>query len=266
MVRLWGDVPLLTEELDPEAIRTTASRNSVNEVFGQIISDLEFASTNLPSGGNAARATQIAADILHAKVLIRQGKHGEAIPLLRSVDASGLIPISEVWDANNKLNDEMIFVIRFKADVPTESHGRWYETVETPLVSEDLRQAYIDAGDVLRGPLIEPNNDLGGPPIPLKFQEAPFGGGSYGSDYPVIRKADVVLLLAESLNEQGYVPDGEAFDLLNLVRARAGLSALASIDLATQDAFRDAVFEERRLEFALEGKRWFDLQRSGKST
>ena len=43
----------------------------------------------------------------------------------------------------------------------------------------------------------------------------------------------------------------------------AGLAALTSADLADQDAFREAIFEERRLELALEGHRWFDLQRSG---
>lgn len=89
------------------------------------------------------------------------------------------------------------------------------------------------------------------------------GGGSYGLDYPVIRKADAVLLLAEALNEEGYSADGEAFELLNRVRSRAGLAALTSADLADQDAFREAIFEERRLELALEGHRWFDLQRSG---
>lgn len=265
LVRLWGAVPLILEESEPEQIRQTAQRNSVSEVYAQIEQDLEFALPNLPSKSSSGRATREAASILLAKALMTQGKFEEAVPLLRDIDMTTLIPLDEVWDATNELNDEMIYVVRFRADLADESHGAWYNTNETPLVSGNLRQAYVDAGDVVRGPLIEENNDLGGDMIPLKFQEAPFAGGSYGLDYPVIRKADAVLLLAEALNEEGYSADGEAFEFLNRVRSRAGLAALTSADLADQDAFREAIFEERRLELALEGHRWFDLQRSGKA-
>ncbi|TRX60767.1 RagB/SusD family nutrient uptake outer membrane protein [Fulvivirga sp. M361] len=263
LVRLWGEVPLILEESQPEQVRETAKRNNVGEVYTKIEEDLNFAITNLPSRNSSGRGTKEAATIVLAKTLITQGKYAAAIPLLQNIDMTSLLPLSEVWDANNELNAEMIFVVRFRSDLSDESHGAWYNTNETPLVSNNLRQAYVDAGDVVRGPLIESNNDLGGDMIPLKFQEAPFGGGSYGLDYPVIRKSDAVLLLAEALNEEAYDADGEAFDLLNSVRSRAGLADLNAADLPDQDTFRDAIFEERRLEFALEGHRWFDLKRAG---
>ena len=264
LVRLWGDVPLILSDLGPEEIRSTASRDSEDLVYQEIMNDLQFAVSNLPSGAPSGKATAEAASILLANVMMTRGQFSEAVSLLRAIDMTSLIPLSEVWDPGNELNDEMIFVIKFRPDVTGESHPGWYVTTESPLVHPALTQAYVDAGDLVRGPLIEPNADLGGPPIPLKFQEAPFAG-SYGRDYPAIRKADAVLLLAEALNEVGYVADGEAFDLLNLVRVRAGLSALTSIDLGDQEAFRDAVLGERRLELALEGHRWFDLKRTGKA-
>jgi hypothetical protein len=67
------------------------------------------------------------------------------------------------------------------------------------------------------------------------------------------------------MNEVGYVADGEAFGYLNAVRSRAGLPSLSSSDLSDQSAFRETVYLERRLEFAFENQRWFDLLRTGKA-
>ena len=71
-------------------------------------------------------------------------------------------------------------------------------------------------------------------------------------DIPVIRYADLLLMQAEALNETG----GDGHLAINLVRDRAGLPALAGL---TQEELREAIILERRLEFALEGLRWFDL-------
>jgi hypothetical protein len=76
-------------------------------------------------------------------------------------------------------------------------------------------------------------------------------------NYKVLRFADVLLMQAEALNEQGQ-PAG-ALPLVNQVRQRAGLAALA--DLVSQAAMREAILRERLLEFGLEGQRWLDLGR-----
>ncbi len=76
-----------------------------------------------------------------------------------------------------------------------------------------------------------------------------------GNNWPIYRYAEVLLFLAEALNEQGKA--AEALTYLNQVRARAGLAASTATDL------RDAIFKERRVELAFENKRWFDLIRSG---
>ena len=75
----------------------------------------------------------------------------------------------------------------------------------------------------------------------------------------VLRYADVVLMLAEALNEIGYTGDdsGEAFTLLNSIRSRAGVSTYDSDDLPDQTSFRKAIADERRLELAFENHRWF---------
>ena len=79
-------------------------------------------------------------------------------------------------------------------------------------------------------------------------------------DWPVYRYADVLLLLAETLNEQGQ--SGAALPYLNQVRARAGLAPSTVTD---QSALRDTIAHERRVELAFENKRWFDLVRTGQA-
>lgn len=81
----------------------------------------------------------------------------------------------------------------------------------------------------------------------------------------MIRYADVLLMYAESLNEIGYQPGGEAMTYLNQIRTRAGLSNKTAIDIPNQQAFRLAMEQERRFELAFEGHRWFDLVRTGRA-
>jgi hypothetical protein len=74
------------------------------------------------------------------------------------------------------------------------------------------------------------------------------------NDVPVLRFSDVLLMKAEA--------DGNTIaskDLINLVRRRAGLADIVSF--ANQDAFEKALSLERKLEFAFENQRWFDLLR-----
>ncbi len=63
---------------------------------------------------------------------------------------------------------------------------------------------------------------------------------------------------AEALNELNRT--GEAEAPLNRVRDRAGLGDVNGLG---QQEFREAVYNERRMELAFEGHRWFDLIRIG---
>lgn len=79
---------------------------------------------------------------------------------------------------------------------------------------------------------------------------------------PLYRWADILLMRAEALNKTNDKTG--AFTLLNQVRARAGVPALDPVNYATQTDVETAILDERQLELLAEGKRWFDLVRTGR--
>jgi hypothetical protein len=79
-------------------------------------------------------------------------------------------------------------------------------------------------------------------------------------DWYWYRYSDALLMLAESLNEQGQT--GAALPYLNQVRQRAGLLPSLETD---QAALRAVIYHERRIELAFENHRWFDLIRTGQA-
>ena len=81
-----------------------------------------------------------------------------------------------------------------------------------------------------------------------------------GNNYRMIRLADVLLMLAEAINESSG-PTAEAYDAINRVRGRANMPALAPG--MSQDEMRQAIRDERVLELSIEGHRHLDLRRWG---
>lgn len=82
-----------------------------------------------------------------------------------------------------------------------------------------------------------------------------------GINWPVMRMADVILMLAETKAELG---DNTALDLVNQIRTRAFGNSSHNLSGLTGDALKEAVWQERKLEFIGEGIRRWDLIRSGK--
>ncbi len=108
-----------------------------------------------------------------------------------------------------------------------------------------LREGYTDNGTFVNIPYI------------IKYTHEHALPGRTDTNWPVLRYADVLLMLAEAINEQSG-PTGQAYAYLNEVRNRAGLSSLSGLNTAS---FREAVFHERRIELAFENHRWFDVRR-----
>jgi len=94
-----------------------------------------------------------------------------------------------------------------------------------------------------------------------------------GYSFPIIRMADLYLNYAEALNETKDSPDAEVYEYIQRVRHRAGLdigSDLVSTwtqyssnpgKPTTKEGMRDIIRQERMIELALEGHRYWDIRR-----
>ena len=128
-------------------------------------------------------------------------------------------------------------------------------------------------GKVIRTAYLEPDDGLGlvertntGYYIRKFLDETlPFeklvGYGGSSTSWKEIRLAEVLLNYAEALNElnQGPDPEGNAYEAVRRVRERAGLPGLPEgLDYS---AFKERIVQERKVELAFEGHRFWDLRR-----
>lgn len=101
-----------------------------------------------------------------------------------------------------------------------------------------------------------------------KYFDTPYKDGDSNNNFPVIRFADVLLMYSEALNQNGKTAD--ACTYLNKVRRRGfgyQSNEVSPVDINTtnKDLFLLKVEQERRVELAFEGHRWFDLIRTDRA-
>ncbi|HWB28378.1 MAG TPA: RagB/SusD family nutrient uptake outer membrane protein [Chitinophagaceae bacterium] len=288
LVRIYGEVPLVTKETSSVSEGYSETRMPVEDVYAQIVADLTDAAQKLPvsySGADIGRATKGAATGLLGKVYLTQGMYDKASSTLQQVISSGnyhlLANYADLWNTANANNAESLFEVQFKKG-GTGTGSNYYEqfaprnsgTAVTglgfaqgrSLPTPDLDTSY-ENGDTRKDASIAESYVLNGDTVydryTLKFRDQPFIDGDADNHWPVLRYADVLLMYAEALNEQNHAPNQQAYDAVNQVRARAGLHPLAAG--MSHDAFAQAVSHERRVELAFEGQRWFDLVRTGQA-
>ncbi|MEQ8550806.1 MAG: RagB/SusD family nutrient uptake outer membrane protein [Cyclobacteriaceae bacterium] len=265
IVRIWGAAPLITKTISPdEALEVT--RNSKLDIYNFIIAELDQISTTLPAAYDAefaGRATKYAASALLGKVYLENGDYQNASTVLKEVIDAGVFDLqptfSEVFPIQNEMNPEIIFAVRWKRLV--EETNLFFGRATLPVT---LSSSFLDSFDTNDQRLSASEiGVIGSYSVPVKFIDPAGSDGKTGLDFPVLRFADVLLMYAEALNELGFQPTGEAFDALNNVRVRAGLTALTSTTITDQQAFRNALLDERKKELIYEGHAWFDLIRLG---
>ena len=290
LVRLYGPVPLVvrTESLNESL---SDKRNAAADIYTQIETDLKTAAGLLPvSYSNAAdlgRATAGSANTLLGKVYVTEKKWSDAAAVLRTVlpNYTLVSNYADLFKADVPVTTETIFTVRYRKGL-SPSEGNTFFSDMAPMIyingtiysgatnnrpTLDMARAY-EAGDkrfIASMDTIYYRNatTLSSGRYVKKYLDLPATTGDQGNSFPVLRYADALLLLAEALNEQAYsasVAEGSALGYINKVRTRAGLTNYTGADLASQDAVRDAIFRERRVELAFENDRWFDIIRYSK--
>ncbi len=258
LVRLWGDVPLITATLVSVEQSSLVSRSPVADVTAQVLADLDAAEGLMTSTSQTTRASLGAVRALRARVRLGQGDWAGAEQAAAAVAAMGytLAPVYADLFSPTATTDEDIFRVAFDAQA-FNNLSFYYRVRREVRPTPDLAAAY-PADDARRtwNILTDSQGRLTG----NKFRDT-----NGGEDVHVIRFAEVLLTRAEALARLGRL--GEAVDEVNRIRARAALAPLVlGTDVTTQDEVLAAVWAERRLEFAFEGDRWTDLTRTGRAT
>jgi len=286
LVQYFGDVIIITEPLQSPTEAYAYERQPADQVYALIKSDLDFAENALPASYDAAdkgRATKGAALSLLGKVQLTLKEYSQATATLRQVLPLGyaLLPsYADVFDPQKKNHVESIFDVQFQGD-NTQGEGSNFIYTFAPLYSNggvidfpgqngggwniptrDIIAAY-EPGDLRKEVSLKEgytNTEGQWVPVPFinKYNHPHTIRGVTNDNWPVLRYADVLLMLAEAINEDSG-PTGEAYGYLNEVRTRAGLDAWSGLD---KISFREAVLQERRMELAFENHRWFDLKRT----
>lgn len=273
MYRIWGGVPA-TKHVVSAAEALKIGRYSDEQMFDLIAGDLkEIVNNNyLPDSYTSAdmgRATSGAAKALLGKVYLTFHKWTEARDILAQLIGKYQLvtPIAQVFNVDNKNNNEIIFAVHFNKEVEGEGHSYWFNitnATDDTNQSKSLVNTY-PTGDT-RKDLITYVKAANNVYLMNKFYDVKSTTFNVvGNDQILLRYADVLLMYAEALNEIGYdANEGSlALKYLNAVRERAGISDLTAKQLPTQEKFRKGILVERQREFPYEGQRWFDLVRMG---
>lgn len=274
---IFGNVALQLDEVTSPAIEI--NQVSADVIYDQITENLAEAENLLPASYDAdglGRVTSGAAGTLLGLVHLTNGNNSEAEAALRRVVNSGqysLVPdYAELWGVDNENNAESIFEIQYRSG--GQGTGSSFTEYFSPdfsisggvgggnapqTLTDDALAAFDENDERYFGgsfgwttpddPETDPDEYLS------KYDGVQFAAFDADNNFVVFRYADVLLMLAEAIGDSP-----EAYEFINQVRARAGLTTPIESELGS---FEEKLLLERRREFVGENKRWPDLKRFG---
>ncbi len=292
---IFGGVPILEK---PQTIANvkTIKRSSQEETFAFAESNFKKAIELLPlewTGASKGRVTKYAAEGMLARMYMFQSKFSLAKPLLADIIGSGKYALEESY--KNAFNDgfdngkERVWEVQFTGGQTGEG-----QTFSTGLLPEGFNDKTVmpfsgfstalrvapgmydsyETGDARKSMSaikgwVSNTGVVDTVTVFIRkyshYTYVPKTQSDWANNIPLLRYADVKMMYAEALNEEGFVANGEALTLLNEIRKRAGLAAKTASELNSQQTMRAAIRRERRFEFAFEGTRWLDLLRWGQA-
>ncbi|MBT5437574.1 MAG: RagB/SusD family nutrient uptake outer membrane protein [Flavobacteriales bacterium] len=305
LVKFFGDIPLVIDQRIGAEEVTQIERAPKAEVYAQIESDLTSAIPDLDLISlMKGRASKGAAQSLLGKVYLYQNKFSEAATTFDEVINSGAYALindySQLFSVASENNSETVFDVEYTGAEgggygclvclegnagpgfqgirqyvgPVYGDGNSYN-----LPTQDLYDAF-SSFDGRRGvTILDIEAFIAEQDNPDLISYAIGAGGHTGYynnkyikrqgeiglpdndltspvNYRVIRYADVLLMAAEAHFQSGNV--GAAQGYFNEIRARAGVQPFPISSI-------EDIYNERRLELACEGHRFFDLVRTGQA-
>jgi hypothetical protein len=295
LVRYYGDVPVIDETTDVTS--TDITRTPIAQVYDFIVSDLLFATQNLPEvwdANNKARPSMDAAKTLLAKVYITMAgyplneptNYTKARDMAKQVIDAGnysLVPdVSKVFDLESEFGPENMwsfhnskeeYVIEPQIWLPGEMAGGWGDCTAEKIWGENFpeeprKDAYLLLYDPWFGTGTTYLEWWKSAPYVRKYLYDTPDNMEKNVSYecmPILRYADALLLFAEAENQVNG-PTQAACDAVNQIvnRATGGVpnpaDPLFTTSMSKQE-FDDAIIWQRSWELCFEYNRWFDIQR-----
>lgn len=292
LVRMYGDVPLITASVNASSPDLYPVRSPQASVYDAIVSDLTNAETaGLPAVDATGKITVGAVKSLLSSVYLtmagyplqKKENYQKAADKANEVITSGAYHLFATYDdlrnKANKNTGEFILQNQYQVGIVTSGVGqnflprsrkitKFSDEVGTIYPTAEFFSSY-EANDqrtkeqqfyyssyvsVLSGTKV----DFGGQYVFKFFDTEAATTAQSDMNWTFIRYPEVLLIYAEASNEAGG-PTQAAFDAVNLIRKRALLPNLAGL---SQTAFREAIWREKYHELAYENKIWFDMVRT----
>jgi hypothetical protein len=280
LVRIYKDVPLVLSPSESDDNDFYPTQTSGEEVLQVIMKDLNEYRQYATDGYKTleeikGRATKSAYDALMADIALWNFDYEACIGFCDNVMANKeivLMPSTrwfELFYPGNSLEGIFEFQFEDKYSQRNHTYGITNRNARNYIPSQHAIELFarVYNGDKTRGEdvsiaKLSVDNYL----IWKYVGRAPdskterSGLDQNSCNWIVYRLADVYLMKAEALSQLNRF--SEASTMLNLIRERAGAGVLEIAN--SPSAYEDAIMDERALELAYEGKRWFDLLRMGR--
>lgn len=257
LARAWGGVPLVLDYTQTPDDGRGIARSSLDDTYAQVLDDLELAEGLLPDEVDRNRATLHTVYALRARLhlYLEEWEDAEdyATRVIDHPEYELVQPYSEFIQKKN--SSESIFELSYDNANRNNHNGYFLPSGQGGRLEWRPTEVFTE---LVRDP------DVGGNRAVLVDDE---NGVTYGNLYfrsstgddpaYILRVAELYLNRAEARAQLNLTED--AADDLNEIRARAGVPVTEAV---TREELLSAIETERRIEFALEGHRWFDLIRT----
>ncbi|MFB6341258.1 RagB/SusD family nutrient uptake outer membrane protein [Saccharicrinis sp. FJH62] len=298
LVRNFRDVPLILEPYMNDSQNYEIPKSPESEIWAQIKADLLFAEQNIKDSYSASeqwmnkgRATKLAVKATLADVYLWTEEYDKAIIACNDVIGSGKVGLIQGLTGENENNwftlfnpgnsNESIFELQWD-NLQGQSNSNLYNmfngTSYDYQISLTLYMKFLQSYNDIRGlnatytmmPALRVWKYIGsnaGNHLLATEIGAERTSGEQDQNWIMYRFADVLLMKAEALimkepgNQTNYA---EAVDIVNTIKERAQVTNLITDIPQTELEMLEMVMDERSLELAIEGKRWYDLLRVGK--
>ncbi|GAB3309600.1 RagB/SusD family nutrient uptake outer membrane protein [Hymenobacter humi] len=263
--RGWGGVPLVLTPTRSKENGQGLKRSTRAQTYDQVLADLTQAETLLPDATTRNRAVKAAARALRARLHLYRQQYAEAETYATQVIGSAnyrLVTPYRAFSTAPFLSQESVFELTFSNSDANSMWNNWFPSAlggqfnfqPVPAAISQLNDPAVGgsrsallASTVIAGATVTYGN--------LYSRSAQRDDPSY-----VLRLAEQYLIRAEARARQAKLP--EAIADLNTVRTRAGVGPTTA---TTAEQLLLAIENERKVEFAFEADRWFDLVRTGRA-